>query len=66
MSSNKRETLRKRAYFYYAKYRHFAVNHFVSERARRSTIFNVLSLESVQNIMLEVVAVQSKFSIKKP
>ena len=46
MSLNKRETLRKSGYFYYAKCRHLGkfltVNHFESEGASRSTIFDII------------------------
>jgi len=69
MSLNKRETVRKSVNFYYAKYRHlekmFTVNHFVSEGASRSTIFDIIKRFESGKSMLEV-TVQSKFSIKSP
>ena len=44
MSLNKRITLRKRVYFYYAKYILFTVDHFVSEGA--SIFYEIKRFES--------------------
>ena len=47
MNLSKREHLRERVYSYYKKYKHFGkkftINHFISERESKSTIYNIIN-----------------------
>ena len=53
MKSNKKETLKIRIYSYYEKYKNlrkkFTIDHFISEREKRTTICEKLIVESGKN-----------------